>query len=67
MRDVDIDKISLIEIQNMDESLGYVGINKFTYKRPTYVGLRVLKYDNDIVNMISLVPIYRIIDVFHWT
>lgn len=54
VRDVDTDKISTIEIQDMAESLDCVGINKFAYKYPAYVCLRVLKSDNDIVNMISL-------------
>lgn len=64
VRDVNTDKIFIIEINDMAESLGCVCVNKIAYKHHSYIGLSVLKSDSDIINMISLVPTFRTINVY---
>ncbi|KAM7524445.1 hypothetical protein LguiA_014347 [Lonicera macranthoides] len=61
---VDFDLISTLEIKDIAQNIGCVRINKLAYKDSSCVGLRALETDNDIINMISLVPAHRSIDVY---
>ncbi|KAM7518184.1 hypothetical protein LguiB_017146 [Lonicera macranthoides] len=61
---VDLYLISTLEIKDIAQNIGCVRINRLAYKDPSCVGLRVLETDNDIINMISLVPAHRSINVY---
>nr|GEW55923.1 transposase, MuDR [Tanacetum cinerariifolium] len=66
--DVDVDGFSVLEVSGMVKELGYENPQmKFYYKKPTAdldKGLEPLRKDIDVLDMLSYVNKYKLIEVF---